>query len=251
MTSTESDLDRILADGHALDSPGPPASVRAYGLPPIDHTGSDVMVPGRRTRSAALLVGMLATTSIAFAGIASAADDPLGPITGPLESVTGGSNPLSQLPGLSTSDVPTDLADVPGSSSTTGTSTATSSPTTTTSTPDYFGTAASPAARSSVVRGADLLDCSDFSSQAEAQQTLLADLSDPNNLDADTDGQACESGASLVPATSNGFPVGGIAAGDGPLGLDFGQLALLGMGGVVALGGAARLGLTVAARRAV
>lgn len=36
------------------------------------------------------------------------------------------------------------------------------------------------------------LDCPDFSSQAEAQQTLRQDPSDPNGLDADGDGVACE-----------------------------------------------------------
>ena len=40
-------------------------------------------------------------------------------------------------------------------------------------------------------RGADL-DCSDFASQAEAQAELASDPSDPNGLDADNDGQACE-----------------------------------------------------------
>ncbi len=36
------------------------------------------------------------------------------------------------------------------------------------------------------------LDCSDFSSQLEAQETLANDPTDPNGLDADSDGQACE-----------------------------------------------------------
>jgi hypothetical protein len=35
-------------------------------------------------------------------------------------------------------------------------------------------------------------NCADFSSQAEAQAELDSDPSDPNNLDADNDGQACE-----------------------------------------------------------
>jgi len=39
--------------------------------------------------------------------------------------------------------------------------------------------------------GADL-DCSDFASQAQAQAELMSDPSDPNGLDADYDGQACE-----------------------------------------------------------
>ncbi len=37
------------------------------------------------------------------------------------------------------------------------------------------------------------LDCADFSSQAEAQATLEDDPSDPHGLDADGDGEACES----------------------------------------------------------
>lgn len=36
------------------------------------------------------------------------------------------------------------------------------------------------------------LDCADFASQAEAQATLDADPTDPNGLDADGDGIACE-----------------------------------------------------------
>ena len=36
------------------------------------------------------------------------------------------------------------------------------------------------------------LDCADFASQAEAQATLDADTTDPNGLDADGDGIACE-----------------------------------------------------------
>jgi len=38
----------------------------------------------------------------------------------------------------------------------------------------------------------DDLDCEDFDSQEEAQAELDRDPSDPNNLDADDDGMACE-----------------------------------------------------------
>lgn len=38
----------------------------------------------------------------------------------------------------------------------------------------------------------DDLDCADFGSQAEAQQVLRQDPSDPNNLDGEDDGVACE-----------------------------------------------------------
>jgi hypothetical protein len=40
--------------------------------------------------------------------------------------------------------------------------------------------------------GEDILDCPDFEDQQEAQDSLEADPSDPDNLDADGDGQACE-----------------------------------------------------------
>ncbi len=48
----------------------------------------------------------------------------------------------------------------------------------------------------------DRYDCPAFNSQAEAQAVLRADPRDPNRLDADSDGLACESNASpndLVP----------------------------------------------------
>jgi hypothetical protein len=39
----------------------------------------------------------------------------------------------------------------------------------------------------------DAFNCSDFVSQADAQAVLRADPTDPNRLDADKDGVACES----------------------------------------------------------
>ena len=52
------------------------------------------------------------------------------------------------------------------------------------------------------------LDCSDFATQAEAQATFGADPSDPNGLDADNDGIACEDGTSdgSTPAPSPESP---------------------------------------------
>ena len=38
----------------------------------------------------------------------------------------------------------------------------------------------------------DAYNCADFTSQAQAQAVLRADPSDPNRLDADKDGIACE-----------------------------------------------------------
>jgi hypothetical protein len=59
-------------------------------------------------------------------------------------------------------------------------------------------------------------DCADFASQAEAQAALEASPGDPERLDADNDGAACEefdySGSpSQIPAQ----PSGGVGAGDG------------------------------------
>ncbi len=45
------------------------------------------------------------------------------------------------------------------------------------------------------------LDCADFASQAEAQATFDADPSDPNGLDADGDGIACEEDGTGVTPT--------------------------------------------------
>jgi hypothetical protein len=61
------------------------------------------------------------------------------------------------------------------------------------------------------------LNCGDFATQAEAQAVLAADPSDPNGLDGDDDGQACEehgySGSSGGQVSRT--PSGGVAAGDG------------------------------------
>jgi hypothetical protein len=63
------------------------------------------------------------------------------------------------------------------------------------------------------------LDCKDFSSQAAAQANLTANPSDPNGLDANHNGIACEdfnygsasTGGTQVPTV----PQGGVPAGDG------------------------------------
>ncbi len=91
------------------------------------------------------------------------------------------------------------------------------------------------------------LDCGDFTSQAQAQRVLDRDHGDPNRLDADHDGTACESqhyasGSTASPmkavskhadtaaatdtpavtdtaaSTDAVVPVGGVAAGDGSTG---------------------------------
>lgn len=53
----------------------------------------------------------------------------------------------------------------------------------------------------------DDLDCIDFATEAEAQAVFDADPSDPNGLDGDGDGLACE---------DSGLPAGGAVAEDEP-----------------------------------
>ena len=102
------------------------------------------------------------------------------------------------------------------------------------------------------------LDCDDFPNQAAAQTVLVADPSDPNRLDANSNGQACEGytyAGVATPAPGRGQvsarPVGGVAAGDGsaagPATEDDGNALRLALGG---LAFAAAAGAAVAARRA-
>lgn len=247
------------------------------------------MVSGRRTRSAVLLIGMVAAMSLALGGAASAADDPLAPITDLVDGVTkslpGASdttNPLSSLSDAATDAGTSSVASscrslvsvISGATSSavsqanaacdaatsfdqiTGilTTLQGSVPNTSITTPSSGTRAGTIPARvysSYVPSRANLLNCPDFADPAAAQAVLDADPSDPNILDADNDGMACDAGVGIVRTVTpvHLYPVGGVAAGDGPLGLDLGGIALLAMGGVVALGGAARAGLHVAARR--
>ena len=99
-------------------------------------------------------------------------------------------------------------------------------------------------------------DCPDFASQAEAQAAFDAVPGDPERLDRDNDGQACEeqtypsAPAAVTPAPATGSqvstrPVGAVAAGDGSSSDEGSSLPFV-VGGVAfaAAGGAA-----VAARR--
>ncbi|NIH87487.1 excalibur calcium-binding domain-containing protein [Amycolatopsis granulosa] len=90
--------------------------------------------------------------------------------------------------------------------------------------------------------GAADLDCADFATQAQAQAVLDADRRDPNHLDADHDGYACESRFGEKKAAGGGTqikvkPVGGVATGGGDAGepgagpaVAVGALALVGGG---------------------
>ncbi|MCD2188714.1 excalibur calcium-binding domain-containing protein [Actinomycetospora soli] len=87
------------------------------------------------------------------------------------------------------------------------------------------------------------LDCGDFDTQDAAQAVYEADRSDPNNLDGDNDGVACEDnpdGYRTVVADYDGYPQGGVATGDSlPGGASGGAAALAGLG-VASLTGATR-----------
>jgi hypothetical protein len=74
---------------------------------------------------------------------------------------------------------------------------------------------ATPALAQSVAEG-DLYDCPDFTTQPEAQQQLLP--GDPYGLDADSDGQACDSlpGGTTTGGTT-GVTTGSISRGNGDL----------------------------------
>jgi len=95
------------------------------------------------------------------------------------------------------------------------------------------------------------VDCADFPTQAHAQPVLVADPSDPNGLDGNRNGTACEdhtfpsapAAAPSVPQVAP-LPAGAVAAGDGSTG-DADPLPYA-VGG---LAFAAAAGCAVAARR--
>ena len=96
----------------------------------------------------------------------------------------------------------------------------------TTAAAGVFITAALSFGFSGTASAADL-NCSDFATQEQAQAVYTQDPSDPNDLDRDNDGIACESSPSggsgvteddttmgTTPQVSN-TPAGAVAAGDG------------------------------------
>jgi LPXTG-motif cell wall-anchored protein len=76
-------------------------------------------------------------------------------------------------------------------------------------------------------------DCADFASQAAAQAHLRADTSDPDGLDADNDGVACESYPYGTASAG-----GGVAAGALPR-TGTGTVPSLGIGALLLVGGGA------------
>jgi len=109
---------------------------------------------------------------------------------------------------------------------------------------------------SGTAHAADTFNCPDFVSQADAQAVYNANPSDPNQLDRDNDGQACEdhdyvansgtvTSAMALGATSptdqvTSRPAGAVAAGDGTSSTEDAGALPYALGGlaIVAAGGA-------------
>lgn len=214
------------------------------------------MANGRR-RGVTALVGLVAAGMISTAGVASAGpidlSDPVGGVSDFLNGTLGGLGGLLEGGGLP--EVPEiELPEVP--TPTTSSTTTSSKPSHTHDTtniivvpPAHYGPGNPYYGYDTTVVRANDLDCIDFADTSDAQAVLIADPSDPNNLDGDNDGQACDRGVGGV--TYTGYPVGGIAAGDGSdSGPNAGQVVFLAIAAIGAGAGVVRGGQLVSARRA-
>ena len=105
----------------------------------------------------------------------------------------------------------TTATDTPSATSTTTTDT-----TTTTSDSDDSSSDSDSDDSSSSTSSGDDKDCADFASQADAQAALDAELSDPDNLDADVDGIACEQHFGAPGQQVQVYPTGGVDTGGEP-----------------------------------
>ena len=90
-------------------------------------------------------------------------------------------------------------------------------------------------------------DCADFATQAAAQAELNKDPSDPNRLDADHDGYACETKFGEVNAQVKVKPRGGVDTG----GEDGSDNTGFAVGGAAVAGTATAAGLALLVRRRV
>jgi len=215
------------------------------------------MTNGRR-RGVTALVGLVAAGMISTAGVASAAGPIDLPDPGGVGDLVGGI--VDTLTGaLSGGGGVPSLPPLPGPATTTTTSSTTSSSPTTSHHPDttniivvppaVYGPGSSNYQYLAPAVPANDLNCIDFADTADAQAVLIADPSDPHNLDGDNDGQACDRGVGGVDHT--GYPVGGIAAGDGSdSGPNAGEVVFLAIAGIGTGAAAVRGRQLVAARRA-
>ena len=216
------------------------------------------MANGRR-RGVTALVGLVAAGMISTAGVASAAgpldlSDPVGGVSDFLGDTLGNLGGL--LGGEDGPEIPEiELPELPGTGTTTTTTTTNSSTPTHDTTniivvpPAHYGPGNPYYGYVPPAVASNDLNCIDFADTSDAQAVLIADPSDPNNLDGDNDGQACDRGVSGVAYT--GYPVGGIAAGDGSdSGPNAGQVIFLAIAAIGAGAGVVRGGQLVSARRA-
>ncbi|WP_060710916.1 hypothetical protein [Pseudonocardia sp. HH130629-09] len=183
----------------------------------------------RRTGAVAATVTLAALAGLPLAGAASAAEPAATPVT---SVVTAPAQEDTEEP---PAEEPTDDA-TPADDDPDATDPDETGPEETTTAPETTTPAAGAPATG---RDSDL-DCVDLS-RAQAQAVLAADPSDPNNLDRDGDGRACE-GPDLVAAAGTGqvraVPGGGVEAGDGSggAGVDPTVFLLFGTGAVLAAG---------------
>lgn len=214
----------------------------------------------KRRRVAGTLVGLVAAGMISTAGVAAAdgpidvsdpggsLSDAIGNVIDQLTGLLGGDGSVPELPDLPLPDTGDMTPSTTPTSSSTSPSTETE--TRTVVVPRAVYGPGSPYYHYVVpVRPAHLFNCWDFADTADAQAVLVADPSDPNNLDGDNDGRACEWGVG-GPRDYKGYPVGGIAAGDGSdRGATIGQVIFMVIAGIGAGAGIVRGGQVVAARR--
>lgn len=216
------------------------------------------MANGRR-RGVTALVGLVAAGMISTAGVASASgpidlSDPAGGVSGFLDDTLGdlggllGGDDLPEVPEI-------ELPPLPGAGTTSSSTTTSTTPSSTPDTtniiivpPAVYGPGSSNYQYVAPTRSSQL-GCQDFADPLDAQAELLRDPSDPYTLDGDNDGRACDDG--VGGGNYTGYPVGGIAAGDGSdSGPNPGQVIFLAIAGIGAAAGVARRGQLVAARRA-
>ena len=85
-------------------------------------------------------------------------------------------------------------------------------------------------------------DCEDFATQQEAQAAFDAGIGDPDRLDADDDGVACEwlvsSSSTTISGQVRSVPQGGLDTGDGTT-AEGGGSGVLVTGGMILVGGLA------------
>jgi hypothetical protein len=132
-----------------------------------------------QTRTRRILAGVVFAVGVATAQPAFALPGTDGPGGGsPSPPVVLPTDGLTEIPSPSPSDTPDTPSETP-------------SPTPTV-TVTQFVTGSSGGASAAATQGADTLNCTDFTTQEQAQAVFNRDRSDPNNLDGDNDGIACE-----------------------------------------------------------